>query len=345
MRPAFLITIDTEGDNLWAAPAIVTTENARWLPRFQAACEQYGLRPTYLATYEMARCPEFVAFGRELLRGKAGEIGAHLHAWNSPPLEPITADDARHGPYATEYPAQLLGEKVAALTGVLEDTFGVEMRGHRAGRWGFDGGYARLLIEAGYRVDCSVTPGISWKSSLGRPDGSGGPDYRDCPREPYFLDLENIGRPGESSLLEVPMTILPTSPRLVDAVRRRFHPRALSRRALNRLFPALTWLRPGDPGGRRGMLRLLRRATELRLGYVEFMLHSSELMPGGSPAFPDAARIERLYADLHAVFAAARDGFTPCTLSEFAEAPERFGVRPLTRSEPQPQGADEGGAA
>lgn len=328
MKPAFLITIDTEGDNLWAAPSPVRTENARWLPRFQATCRQYGLTPTYLAAYEMARCPEFIAFGRELLREQTGEIGAHLHAWNSPPLEPITADDGRYGPYATEYPARLLADKIALLTAVLEDTFGVKMTSHRAGRWGFDGRYARLLIGQGYRADCSVTPGVSWKSSLGKPDGNGGPDYRDCPRVPYYVNLENVGRPGDSSLLEVPMTILPTSPRRVDALRNRFRPHALPRRVLNRLFPPLTWLRPGDPGGRRGMLRVLRQAGELALGYVEFMLHSSELMPGGSPVFPDAAGIERLYADLHAVFAAARDGFTPCTLSEFAAAPERFGVRP-----------------
>ncbi len=39
MKPAFLLTIDTEGDNLWARPSKITTENSHqfvvitcWLP-------------------------------------------------------------------------------------------------------------------------------------------------------------------------------------------------------------------------------------------------------------------------------------------------------------------------
>ncbi len=33
--PRFLITIDTEGDNLWSLPREITTSNAKFLPRFQ----------------------------------------------------------------------------------------------------------------------------------------------------------------------------------------------------------------------------------------------------------------------------------------------------------------------
>jgi hypothetical protein len=34
----FIITIDTEGDNLWACPRHITTRNAAYLPRFQSLC-------------------------------------------------------------------------------------------------------------------------------------------------------------------------------------------------------------------------------------------------------------------------------------------------------------------
>ena len=50
----FLITIDTEGDNLWSTPMEVTTYNARNLHRFQLICNEYGFKPTYLTNYEMA---------------------------------------------------------------------------------------------------------------------------------------------------------------------------------------------------------------------------------------------------------------------------------------------------
>ena len=34
MRPAFLITIDTEGDAIWSRPKHIQTRNAAYLPRF-----------------------------------------------------------------------------------------------------------------------------------------------------------------------------------------------------------------------------------------------------------------------------------------------------------------------
>ena len=92
--PALLLTIDTEGDNMWARPREITTRNARRLPRFQGLCERHGLKPTYLTNYEMATDPAFVDFGRDVLARGTGEIGMHLHAWHSPPFDPpLSADD------------------------------------------------------------------------------------------------------------------------------------------------------------------------------------------------------------------------------------------------------------
>ena len=173
IRPRFLITIDTEGDNLWAAPHQITVRNAGFLPRFQALSETYGLRPTYLTNHEMACSEQFQAFGGDVLSRGAAEIGMHLHAWNSPPLRALTDDDYRHQPYLIEYPELDLQEKVARLTKLLEDTFGVKMTSHRAGRWSMNEGYARVLVEHGYRVDCSVTPHVSWRESMGDPGGCG----------------------------------------------------------------------------------------------------------------------------------------------------------------------------
>jgi hypothetical protein len=138
VTPAFLITIDTEGDNLWSRPACVTTDNSRFLPRFQSLCERYGLKPTYLVNHEMANCPVFREFGRDVLGRAAGEIGMHLHAWDSPPLTSLTDNDANFHPYLIEYPVSAIHDKVISITRLLEDVFQVPIRGHRAGRWGFD---------------------------------------------------------------------------------------------------------------------------------------------------------------------------------------------------------------
>jgi peptidoglycan/xylan/chitin deacetylase (PgdA/CDA1 family) len=319
VRPVFLITVDTEGDNLWARPREITTRNAEFLPRFQELCERYGLRPTYLATYEMACSPTFREFGLDLLGRGTGEIGTHPHAWNTPPLVPLTHDDLYHQPYLIEYPEPVMAEKIRVLTELLEDTFGVKMRSHRAGRWGFSETYARLLLRHGYLVDCSVTPHVSWRGHLGAPGGPGGPDYRNFPEDPYFVDSLDISRPGRSTLLEVPVTIVPSGWRSLGNLRERVRSVPLLRRAVHRFLPAVYWLRP-DRRNLPHMLRIVRQAAELGRTHLEFMVHSSELMPAGSPLFPTRDHIERLYANLEALFELAARTCTPATLSEFYDA-------------------------
>jgi hypothetical protein len=316
-RPSFLITIDTEGDNFWAAPRETTTRNAAFLPRFQMLCEKYRLKPTYLTDYEMACAPDFQEFARDVLRRGTGEIGMHLHAWNSPPLEPLTADDYRYQPYLIEYPDRLIREKVEFLTQLLENIFGVKPTSHRAGRWSFDEVYARILVESGYRVDCSVTPHVSWRHSRGDPARAGGTDFSEFPEEPYTVDLQDISRRGDSPLLELPMTILRSETPALRKIGSVFPPRTLPSRVWNRLFPPILWLRPN---GRnlQPMLRLLERVLREGRSYAEFMLHSSEFMPGGSPIFRTADAVERLYDHLEQLFSAVAAQFTGATLQEFA---------------------------
>jgi len=316
-RPAFVITIDTEGDDIWSRPRTVTTKNAGYLPRFQALCERHGLRPSYLVNWEMAQCPVFREFGRDVVARRAGEIGMHLHAWNNPPLVPLSADDDFHHPFLIEYPVDQMRDKIAVLTAELERAFQVKMLSHRAGRFMLDETYAQLLADAGYRVDCSVTPHVSWTSKPGAPGGKGGVDYSQFPEAAYFVDLQHIRQAGDSSLLEVPVTIVPQRyPAIVERVRARVRGISVLRRIMHRLFPPQVWLRPNGRNRRR-LLTLLAGAGRDGRDHVEFMLHSSELMPGGSPTFRSAAEIEALYGDLDALFARAGRDCTGVTLSEY----------------------------
>jgi hypothetical protein len=318
-RPAFLITIDTEGDNLWARPKQVTTANARFLPRFQQLCESHGLKPTYLTDYDMARSEEFVEFGRDAAARGTAEIGMHLHAWNTPPLRPLTDDDDAHHPYLIEYPESVLREKIAFMTDLLAERFGDSPRSHRAGRWAFNGVYAKALLDHGYEIDCSVTPHVSWAGHRGDPAGTGGSDYRTFPAQAYFVDTDDISRPGDSQLLEVPMSIMPCRIGIVNRMRERLSERSLARRGLNRFFPPQTWFRPKTDNLDQ-MLAVMEWVGREQLDFVEFMLHSSELMPGGSPSFPGEADIERLYDNLEALFEAASASFVGATLSEYRAA-------------------------
>jgi hypothetical protein len=315
-RPAFLITIDVEGDNLWARPRVVTTRNAEFLPRFQRVCEGFGLRPTYLVDYDMASSPAFREFAHDVLRRGVAEIGMHLHAWNTPPLVPLTADDLHYQPYLTEYPPEVIEEKVGVMTAVLEDGIGAKMVSHRAGRWGLSEAYARVLAARGYRADCSVTPLISWRHHRGAPQGAGGPDYSAFPAEAYFLNLRDIRRVGMSGLLEVPMTVVPSHSQIARMLRRAARRTPVAGAAAGRVFPAVRWLRPNGRN-RKHLVRIVEDGVANGRGHLEFMLHSSELMPGGSPRFQRAVDIDRLYEDLDALFAVARDRCAALTLAEF----------------------------
>lgn len=272
----------------------------------------------------MIAAPQFVQFAQSVLAAGTAEIGMHLHAWDSPPLVPLTTDDLALQPYLFEYPTAVMREKIHALTATLEDTLGVKMVSHRAGRWGLDERYAELLLDEGYTVDCSVTPLLSWREELGDPDGSGGPDYREFPRHPYWLDPRDVSKPGTSPLLEVPLTVVAFWPQAVrDVVSSSVHlPRPLAglvhvaRRAVGRFVPEVVWLRPNGRNAAH-LRRVVRRVAGERLPYAEFALHSSELMPGGSPTFPTERSIEGLYATLEDLFAEVTRRFDGATLAEF----------------------------
>jgi hypothetical protein len=243
----------------------------------------------------------FQDFGRDVIARSTGEIGMHLHAWNSPPIVPLTADDFKFAPYLIEFPVNVMREKIKVMTFCLEDVFGVKTLTHRAGRWAFDEIYARLLAEFGYESDCSVTPHVSWRSAMGNPGGNGGSDYSDFPEQPFVIDL------GESGgIFEVPTTIFPKPIAFFERV---------ARKALGK--PTRQWwLRPTGKNLRE-MLHVLDMGVSCGRDYVQFMLHSSEFMPGGSPTFDTADKIERLYAHLEGLFATAASHFIGATLSEY----------------------------
>ncbi|MEN4912879.1 polysaccharide deacetylase family protein [Erwinia amylovora] len=295
-KPAFIITIDTEGDNLWQNHDRIMTENTRFLPRFQQLCEKYAFKPTWLTNYEMAVDPAYVEFARDVIARDSGEIGMHLHAWNSPPLYDLTGDDWRHKPYLIEYPQDNIREKVIYMTRLLEDSLQVKMRSHRAGRWAFNAFYARLLIEQGYQVDCSVTPRVNWQFSPGNPEGNGGTDYQHFPDRAYFIDEQNIAKAGNSALLEVPMSIQYKHPPLMNQLKT-----VCDRLRGKQRSPSVHWLRPMG-GNLAQMIQVAEKTLSDGSDYVEFMLHSSEFMPGGSPTFKTEADIEVLYNDLEQLF-------------------------------------------
>jgi hypothetical protein len=319
LETPFIITVDTEGDNLWDKPREITTRNASYLPRFQSLCERFRFKPVYLVNYEMGMSDAMVEFGRDVAARDAGEIGMHLHAWNSPPIEPLTGDDYHHQPFLIEYPDHVMKEKIHVMTRLLEDRFDRKMISHRAGRWAFDGRYAAMLRDEGYLVDCSVTPGVDWSANPGDPNGKGGSDYTSFPESPYFFGPWDISSASGGTLLEVPMTVSASklfqwSPSVYRA--------PVLRRVARKISPARSWLCPVpllEKRNDQAMLRLARSMQGKGTTHMEFMLHSSDLMPGGSPSFRNPSDIDHLYEMLEVLFENLSAWCDGMTLKEFRD--------------------------
>lgn len=287
MAKDFFITIDTEADNQWDFDHEISTENARFLPRFQELSEKYGFKPTWLTNYEMANDDFFCHYMKEKQDDSLCEIGMHLHAWNTPPEYPLKKTK-RERDYLIEYPVDIMDAKVATMTELIERRFGKHPISHRSGRWAMNQDYFRILKKYGYKIDCSVTPHVDWTKNLGV-TGMPGSDYSSYPEQPYYI-YEDI--------LEVPMTIRHMN---VFALEKPYSFRGSLRELKKLMKGRIQWLRPNSLFQERAMVKLIVQESK-RNQYLMFMIHSSELMPGGSPHFRDDKSIEKLYMVIEHLF-------------------------------------------
>ena len=310
----FIITVDTEGDNLWkikkcsSGIANITNKNGEYVERFQLLCEKYNLIPTYFVNHEMTQSKAFVELGKAAVNTKKCEIGMHMHAWNSPPISklPDTRGSKYGKPYAGEYEKTILYSKMEYLHKELEEVFCTSITSHRGGRWYFDENILDFLKNKKYLVDATVTPGISWENMYG--NQISGCNYKKVKMRAYELDSNNILRAGKSGIIEVPPTI--TKLPLHRAMNKKID--------IHERFTKRYWLRPNG-NNLKEMLWVMDNAYRTKKEYMEFMIHSSELMQGGSPTFKTQKSIENLYYDMEIVFATAAKYCRGVGISEYAK--------------------------
>ena len=319
-----IITIDTEADNQWARTDTIELNNIDYIPRFHELCDQYHFKPTYLITYEMATSEKFIKEIGPYQAENRAEIGAHLHPWTTPPFISLTGNDTKYHPFPHEYPEEVLREKLTVLTETIEKNFGKRPVTFRAGRYGFDGKVASILSDLGYLADCSVTPLVSWKKIMGDPQGKGGPDFSGVLPHPYFLDMSDCTKEGNSRLLEVPVSIFFLQGSLFN---KGFHllktylkdPQDVMLRALYKLGVKPVWFRPLPGKDVEELIQVYHLARSLHLDYIEMIFHSSELMPGGSKNTKTKESIEQLYEIFKTLFHFLyQERVESITLSEYA---------------------------
>jgi len=203
MKPRFILTIDTEGDRESIQDSISIHNIAR-LGEFHELCINYGIKPTYLCSYEVITSELFDAFLQKY-ESDNYEVGAHLHPWSTPPI--TSKDDIRKKPYPTEFSREVLHEKLENLTKIIEKKCKRPIS-YRAGRFGFDPKlHSKVLLDLGFKIDCSTTPGVNWQETKGF--SIGGPDFSNYPTNCYYISEEGhfYNHFLEKGLLEVPVTI------------------------------------------------------------------------------------------------------------------------------------------
>ena len=272
-----LVGIDTEGDNQWdaAARANQTFENIYALPRLHALFVRHAVRPTYVITHPVASDARSADILARLLEGGDCEVGAHHHAWETPPFCP--ADVQRH-PYASMLPRAQFEAQLTSLTSAIAAAVGERPVSYRSGRFGFSADHVAALESAGYLVESSVAP-------LFCETHKGGPEFVEAPLRPYFLAYDSASRPGSSNVLEVPVSagLNRRLPRFIQHAYARAPRPYTTKRVLRALgLVRMQWLRPSY-SSLDDMCDLARTLASRGEAVLNLLFHSSEAIVGGSP--------------------------------------------------------------
>jgi hypothetical protein len=306
------VTIDVEEEGLFLGkydPANMQVSNVPQLAKLDPLFSQWGIRPTLLVTYPVIRHEPHQDLLFRLREKWSGEIGAHLHHWNTPPLESL--------PFPPPVPSELIPDRLlkAKLDNLLEalELAGVAPLSFRMGRFNMGPKMFSILQETGIQVDSSIAPTQRYY---------GGPNHRYAPSDPYFPDPSDLCKSGTSRVLEAPVTIVPLAPRFGHFLDTLGKKTAIPEEWLARI-PLHLGALPAQPmwmGLRRLQAAVLlhrRRGGKV----LTTFFHSSELMAGGCPKHQTERDVKRFLDKLHRFFSWLYAEMAPesVTLSQIGE--------------------------
>ncbi len=311
-RVRFLLTVDTEEEFDWDKPLTRETyglDHVSRLAKFQQFCENEGVVPVYLVDWPIATSDLAAEILRAPLAAGRAEIGVQLHPWVNPPF---TEEVNQTNSFAGNLPRATEEEKFSRLRGQIEQHFGVTPLIYRAGRYGLGPATAEILHEHGIAIDTSVRAKFDYSAA-------GGPDYRQHPLVPYWLD-------DERSLLELPLTTV-----FWGMLRRQgdvIYPRLWRAPSIRGVLARLGLLEriPLTPEGVSvdEAIRGIDMALDDKLPVLVFSFHSPSLRPGYTPYVQDENDLDRLYDWWRRVFAYCEmRGVLPSSVGDIMASVER----------------------
>lgn len=307
-----IVSLDVEEEGLFSGRYKATgcsVRNVAQLRRLAPLTHELGFPLTLFCAYtvftDVTACRHLA-----WMRDHCGaEIAAHLHHWSTPPL---AADADKTIPLRTDaLPLDLLHSRLRTLLDAGGRFQSAPLTSFRMGRWDLKNVIRPLLSQEGLTLDSSVCPLRVFK---------GGPDHFLAPADPYWPD----DAPG---LLESPVTQIPLSRHMARAWY------VLARKPLTDSFHFWAAMSANPVWHALPVMRAAAQWHVMRGGKVlHLFLHSSELMPGGSPHVPDQRAVDTLYHKLYNFLAwlCSRfdvQGVTAAQLRASASALQ-FGSRP-----------------
>ncbi|MGE4324250.1 MAG: polysaccharide deacetylase family protein [Sphingobium sp.] len=305
----FTLFVDTEEEFDWDAPFSRTGHRVtamQGMARGQAYFAAAGVKPAYMVDYPMVESDAAVDLLGRWLNDGAADIGTHLHPWVNPPhVEPLSVANS----YVGFLDEAVEREKLTVLTEYIAQRFGQRPIAYRAGRYGVGPNSARLLEQAGYRLDSSVRSRFDYSFQHG-------PDFLGLPQTPYWAGPDR-------RLVELPL-----STAFVGGLRGGGERLYRTVAGIGRLAGALAHTRllsrvpltPEDVP-----LSDARRAIDVLIGegvrILNFSFHSPTLTPGHTSYVHDEADLTAFYHWWDGVFDhLSRRGVRPASLDQVLAA-------------------------
>ncbi|CCW16336.1 Glycosyltransferase [Sphingobium indicum BiD32] len=305
----FMLFVDTEEEFDWNAPFSRTGHGVTALSgmaRGQAYFAAAGVKPIYVTDYPVVDCDVASAMMAQWVSDGAADIGAHLHPWVNPPhVEEVNAANS----YVGFLPEAVERAKLEALCRRIEERFGQRPIAYRAGRYGVGPNSARLLAQAGFRLDSSVRSRFDYSHQYG-------PDFCGLPQTPYWAGPER-------TLVELPLSTAFVG--LLRGAGERLYRAAHS---MGPLAGALSRARmlsrvPLTPEGISASeaIAAIDALIEEGVPILNFSFHSPTLEPGHTPYVRDEADRTAFYGWWDTVLAhLAKRGVGAASLDQFLNA-------------------------
>ena len=273
--PTLVVVVDTEEEFDWYGEfrrESTSIKAVHHIDLLQQVFDEFAIRPVYVMDYPIASQADGVQAFKPILDDGRAEIGAHLHAWVTPPyIEKV----GRRNSYQKNLPPDVESDKLRVLKAVIEDSFSTAVTVHKAGRYGIGESTPATLLELGFDIDISVVPGFDYSAD-------GGPDFSELGSSVFRFGPENrlLGIPNTGAFIG---KLASHGPALYRADRQSkrhnmFLSRLLSR---SRLVERIMLSPEGHTISK--LIRLTEALRAMGESVFTFSLHSPTVMPGGTP--------------------------------------------------------------